>query len=161
APYESVAIHARANGYVARVLVDRGSKVKKGELLVSVVAPELHAQRAEVQAKLSGDRSTYERLKAASQTPGAVAGHEVELAAAALQADQARLDSLRAMEQYLTVTASFDGTITERNVHPGTLVGPQAGGNAPPMLRLEHVAKLRLTVPVPETFVGAIAEGST
>jgi RND family efflux transporter MFP subunit len=83
----------------------------------------------------------------------------VELAHAAVQADQARVDSLRALEQYLTVTAPFEGTITERNVHPGALVGPQGGPNQQPMLRLEHVNKLRLIVPVPEGLAGAIAEG--
>src|SRR4051794_1555193 len=127
APYERVAIFARANGFVSQVLVDRGSRVKQGQLLVTIVAPELGAQRAEAQAKLQGDKSTYERLKAASQTPGAVAGHEVEVAEATMQADQARLDALRAMEQYLAVTAPFEGVVTERGVHPGALVGPQGG----------------------------------
>ncbi len=159
-PYESVAIFARANGFVSNVLVDRGSRVKRGALLVTVVAPELGAQRSEAQAKLEGDRATYERLKAASQTPGAVAEHEVELAGATVGSDQARVDSLRTVEQYLTVTAPFEGVITERDVHPGALVGPQgAGNNAKPMLRLEQVSVLRLTVPVPESLAGAIAEG--
>jgi membrane fusion protein (multidrug efflux system) len=160
APYERVALFARASGFVQNVLVDRGSRVKKGEVLLTVVAPELGAQRAEAQAKLEGDKSTHERLTAASQTPGAVAGQEVELARAAVQADQARVDSLRALEQYLTVTAPFEGTIIERNVHPGALVGPQGGANQQPMLRLEQVSKLRLTVPVPESLAGAIAEGA-
>jgi membrane fusion protein (multidrug efflux system) len=158
-PYEAVALDARANGYVASVLVDRGSQVKRGQLLATLVAPELRAQRAEAQAKLLGDKSTQERLQAAAETPGAVAGHEVELAAATTQADQARVESLRALEQYLTVIAPFDGTITERNVHPGALVGPQAGPNAPPLLRIEHTATLRLTVSVPESLVGAVSEG--
>jgi RND family efflux transporter MFP subunit len=60
----------------------------------------------------------------------------------------------------LTVTAPFDGTITERNVHPGALVGPQTGTTSPPMLRIELVQSLRLTVPVPEALAGAIAEGA-
>lgn len=161
APYERVAIFARANGFVSQVLVDRGSHVKQGQLLVTIVAPELGAQRAEAQAKLQGDKSTFDRLKAAAQTPGAVAGHDLELAEAALQSDQARLDSVRAMEQYLALTAPFEGVVTERNVHPGALVGPQGGGTATPLLRIEQVHKLRLTVAVPETLVGGIAEGVT
>jgi RND family efflux transporter MFP subunit len=161
APYERVAIFARANGFVSQVLVDRGSKVKQGQLLATIVAPELGAQRAEAQAKLQGDKSTFERLKAASQTPGAVAGHEVEVAEAAMQADQARLDSLRAVEQYLSITAPFEGVVTERDVHPGALVGPQGGSTATPLLKIEQVHKLRLTVAVPESLVGGIAEGVT
>jgi RND family efflux transporter MFP subunit len=160
-PYERVTIYARANGFVSSVLVDRGSRVKTGQLLITIVAPELNAQRAEAQAKLQGDKATFERLKAASQTPGAVAGNEVETAKAVVEADQSRLDALRAMEQYLSVTAPFDGVITERDVHPGALVGPQGAGSSMPMLRLEQVHKLRLTVPVPEGIVGAIAEGTT
>jgi RND family efflux transporter MFP subunit len=159
-PYERVAIYARASGFVQSVLVDRGSKVKTGQLLITVVAPELNAQRAEAQAKLQGDKGTLSRLEAAAKTPGAVAGNEVETAQAVVQADQARLDSLKAMEQYLAITAPFDGVITERDVHPGALVGPQGAGGASPMLRLEQVHKLRLTVPVPESIVGAIAEGA-
>src|SRR6185369_5654638 len=58
------------------------------------------------------------------------------------------------------VTAPFDGVITERDVHPGSLVGPQGAGSSTPMLRLEQVHKLRLTVPVPEGIVGAIAQGT-
>jgi membrane fusion protein (multidrug efflux system) len=158
-PYESVAIFARVAGFVSDVRVDRGSRVKKGELLATVVAPELHAQRAEAQAKLLGDKATFERLKAASQTPGAVAENEVQTAQATVQADQARLDSLRAVEQYLTVTAPFDGVITERDIHPGALVGPQGAGNSTPLLKLEQIYKLRLTVPVPESLAGAISAG--
>jgi RND family efflux transporter MFP subunit len=159
-PYESVALHARANGFVQRVLVDRGSNVKSGELLITISAPELGAQRAEAEAKLLGDKSTYDRLKAASQTPGAVAGNEVQVAEAKVQADRAHLDALRTQEQYLVVTAPFAGVITERNVHPGALVGPPTGPSTPPMLRLEELAKLRLTVPVPESLASAIAEGT-
>jgi RND family efflux transporter MFP subunit len=158
-PYENVALFARASGFVSRVPVDRGSRVKKGDLLVSVVAPELGAQRAEAQAKLDGDKLTLERLQAAAQTPGAVAQQEVDLTRSKVDADQARLDSLRTVEQYLTVTAPFEGVITERNVHPGALVGPQGAGDSTPMLRLQQVSTLRLTVAVPEGLAGAIAEG--
>ncbi|HEY8946090.1 MAG TPA: efflux RND transporter periplasmic adaptor subunit [Polyangiaceae bacterium] len=158
--YESVELRARANGYLARVLVDRGSRVKQGQLLATIVAPELNAQRAEAESKLEGDRGTYQRLLAAAKTPGAVADDELERASATMKADRARVDSLKAMEQYLAVTAPFEGVITERNVHPGALVGPQAGTNQPPMLKLEQVQKLRLTVPVPESLAGAIAPGA-
>jgi membrane fusion protein (multidrug efflux system) len=43
-PYLSVALHAKVAGYVQRVLVDRGSKVKKGDLLAELTAPEMAAQ---------------------------------------------------------------------------------------------------------------------
>jgi len=60
------------------------------------------------------------------------------------------------MEAYLDLTAPFDGVITERNVHPGSLVGPSTGA----LLRIEQVSRLRLTVPVPEAYVGTIVKGT-
>jgi membrane fusion protein, multidrug efflux system len=60
------------------------------------------------------------------------------------------------MESYLQLHAPFDGVITERSVHPGSLVGPATG----PLLRIEQVARLRLTVPVPEAYVATIVNGT-
>lgn len=159
-PYEAVAIYPRVTGFVEQISVDRGSFVRRGALLARLSAPELAAQRAEAESKTAGDQSTVERLRAASSTPGVVAGHDLELAQAALAAEQARVSSLKALESYLVVRAPFDGVVTERNVHPGALVGPPAGASATPMLRIEQVSRLRLTVAVPENDVGAIAEGA-
>ena len=54
------------------------------------------------------------------------------------------------------MAAPFDGVITERNVHPGSLVGPSTGA----LLRIEQTSRLRLTVPVPESYVGTIVKGT-
>ena len=187
--YEAVAVFPKVSAYVDSISVDRGSRVKTGQLMARLVAPELAAQRAEAQsklqtaeaqraesqAKLSSDESTYERLKSASATPGVVAGNDLEIEQRAVDADRARLEASRGsaqaaksalksvaeLEGYLQVRAPFNGIVTERNVHPGSLVGPSnsASGAAMPMLRLEKAERLRLVVPVPEKYAGGIAEG--
>lgn len=184
-PYQGVNLSARVAGFVETLAVDRGSWVKRGQRLASISAPELRAQRAEAEAKLQAVRaqeaeaqarmvsaqSTYERLKAASATPGVVAGNDLEIAERGLDAARAHVNALKSsvgaaeaavkavseMEGYLELTAPFDGVITERNVHPGSLVGPSTGA----LLRIEQVARLRLTVPVPEAYVGTITRGTT
>ena len=157
---EVVAIYPRVSGFLDEISVDRGSPIKKGQLLARLSAPELAAQRAEAESKVTAAKSTYERLKAASATPGAIAGHDLEVAQAALDAEKSKVDSLRALESYLYVRAPFDGVVTERNVHPGALVGPPAGPNVPPMLRVEKIDHLRVTVAVPEADAGAVAVGT-
>jgi RND family efflux transporter MFP subunit len=159
-PDEVVAMFPRVNGFVDRIDVDRGSVVKKGQLIAQLSAPELGAQRAESESKVAAAKSTYDSLLAASKTPGAVAGHDLEVAEAAYKAETSRVSSLRALESYLVVRAPFDGVITERNVHPGALVGPPTGAAAVPMLRIEKIDRLRVTVAVPEADVGAIADGA-
>ena len=73
-----------------------------------------------------------------------------------MAASDAAIRALKDLEAYLILRAPFDGVITERHGHPGTLVGP-AGT---PVARIEQVSRLRLTVPVPETYVSAINKGT-
>jgi RND family efflux transporter MFP subunit len=151
-----VALYARVTGFVEEVLVDRGARVQRGQLLARLAAPELAAQRAEAEAKLAAVRSTLERQRAAAATPGAIAQHDLELDEAAVHAEEARVQSLKALEGYLLVRAPFDGVVTERNVHPGALAGAPGGPGATPLLRIETLTRLRLTVAVPEADAGAI-----
>jgi RND family efflux transporter MFP subunit len=185
-PYLAVPIYAKVAGFVKRVDVDRGSTVRHGQLLATLEAPEMQAQiveaeskaqavelqRAEAVAKLAGAQSTYDRLKAASATPGVVAENDVVVAQKTVEAAQALVrsyeDSIKAaraqaqavrdLGQYLQIKAPFDGIITERNVHPGALVGPGSGST--PLLRLHQITRLRLVVAVPEALVGAIVKGA-
>jgi membrane fusion protein, multidrug efflux system len=188
--YEAVAVFPKVTAYVDSISVDRGSRVKARQLMARLVAPEVAAQRAEAQsklqvaeaqraeaeAKLASDQSTYDRLKNASATPGVVAGNDLEIAQKGTEADRARLEALRQsaeaaksalksvteIEEYLQVRAPFDGIVTERNVHPGSLVGPatSSSGAPMPMLRVEKTARLRLVVPVPEKYATGINVGS-
>jgi RND family efflux transporter MFP subunit len=187
-PYQSVSIHPRVTGFVKSVGVDRGARVRAGDLMMVLDAPELVAQRAEaqsrlqaaeaqlasVQARADADKSTFEKLKAASATPGVVAGNDVVVAEKAADAGQSQvlsaqrnveasrqaLNAVREMETYLRIAAPFDGVVTERNVHPGALVGPSTGAAAAPLLRLVQSRRLRLVVPVPEAYTSEVNPGT-
>jgi len=186
APFLQADIEARVPGYIERVLVDRGSSVRRGQLLVELSAPELKAQTAaaestlhqaeadqsQAEAQAAAVESTFLRLQEASRTPGAIAGNElvqaekqrdaarsaVESRKSATRAAEERLRATQETEGYLHVTAPFDGTITDRFVHPGMLV--QANAQMP-LLKLQQTGHLRLTVPVPETYVGHVVRGAS
>src|SRR5579863_6294608 len=143
-PYLSVSLHAKVPGYVERVLVDRGSQVKEGELLLNLTAPEMDAQIAEAEAKvqavdadrlqaeaqLAAAQSTYERTQEAAKTPGAIAGNDLVLAQKQVDAAQfvvnsrqkasgaaqSAVNALKVMVAYLKITAPFDGVVTDRLV---------------------------------------------
>jgi RND family efflux transporter MFP subunit len=186
---QTVDVFPRVSGFVKTVSVDRGSKVRTGDLLMTLEAPELVAQRAGAQSKLQGaeaelavarskaeaDKITFDRIKAASATPGVVAGNEVTVAekaadasrnqvlAAQQNAETARqaLNAIRDMEGYLRVTSPFGGVVSERNVHPGALVGPaSAAGPAAPLLRVVDNNPLRLVVPIPEAYMTELKSGT-
>src|SRR5499433_3345410 len=211
--WQDTAIYAKVQGFVEEINVDRGSVVKRGQLLARLRAPELdtqrgeaearvraaesqrveasarlsgiRAQRLEAEAKLAADEATYQRMKSASSTPGVVAGNDLEVARRTAEAGRARVQlwdenekaaqaqvkaveeneralseaarSSQNIEAYLRITAPFDGVITERNVHQGSLASPANSPTNPPMLRLQQVSRLRLVVPIPEANVSSIA----
>jgi len=184
-PFLAASLHAKVPGFVERVLVDRGSPVKQGELLAELNAPEMKARIAEAESKvqaaesdrvqaeaqLGAAQSTYDRLKKASETPGAIAGNELVQAEKMVEAAQAQVRSRQQaseaaqatakaekdLEDYLRITAPFDGVVTERLVHPGALVGPGADAT---LLVIQQVSHLRLVVAVPEEVVGGIVRGA-
>ena len=157
--FRNVALYPKIPGFVEWIGVDRGSHVKAGDLLVRLVAPEIAAQRQEAEARLAADEATHKRLKEAASTPGVVAGNDLEVAAKGVDASRARVRVLVEQESYLQVRAPFDGLITERNAHEGSFLGPPSGASAAPMLRLQEVARLRLTVAVPEIAAGEVPAG--
>lgn len=173
-PYETVDLFPKTQGFITAIPVDRGSRVTKGEVLVRLSAPELGAQREQAagvlraaQAKAAADQATYQRLANAARTPGVVAENDVEIARGVAQADAAQVASARdalranAVEQgYLVIRAPFAGVVTDRNLHPGALVGPSsAGGAAKPILTLANVDRLRLVIPVPAADAQAMTVG--
>jgi membrane fusion protein, multidrug efflux system len=185
-PYLTVSLHAKVPGYVEQVLVDRGSLVKEGELLINLTAPEMDAQIAEAESKfqateadrlqaeaqLAAAQSTYERIQEAAKTPGAIAGNDliqaqkqVEAAQAlvnsrqrATAAAQSAVNALKAMTAYLKISAPFEGVVTDRLVHPGALVGPPSD---PALLVIQQVSRLRVVAPVPEEYAGGIVSGAS
>src|SRR3984885_2337405 len=185
APFLQTDIEARSPGYVEKVLVDRGSLVHRGQLLVQLSAPEINSQTsaseanlhqaeaevAQAEAQAAGAESTAAKLQEAAKTPGAVAGNEllqaekqrdaaqalVDSRKAAVRTAKDRLQASQATESYLRVIAPFDGIITDRFVNPGMLID---GGHTP-MLKLQQVAHLRLIVPVPESYTGSIVKGTS
>jgi membrane fusion protein (multidrug efflux system) len=190
APFQTVALYARVTSFVKTIAVDRGSRVRTGQVLAVLEAPELVAQKAEARSKLQSAEaqlgalrskaeanvSTYEKLQAAAATPGVVAGNDVVIAQKGVEADQGQLaaaqqnieaarqalTSVSEVEGYLRITAPFDGVVTERNVHPGALVGPTGGpGTAMPIVRLVDSRRLRLVIPVPEAYTTGVTNGTS
>ncbi|MDH7460202.1 efflux RND transporter periplasmic adaptor subunit [Chitinophagaceae bacterium 26-R-25] len=173
AAYQEVSIFPKVNGYVKNVLVDIGSKVKQGQLLMTLEAPELidaSLQAKENYAKSKSgfaiDKENYMRLLEASRTAGAISPLDLSTARAKMEADSSLCNAEKAnwqrqeqMLAYLNVTAPFTGIITERNVHPGALVSAAEKNTA--MLELKQVEHLRLQVSVPELFSTQMKIGDT
>lgn len=169
-PYEEVELYAKLRGFVKKVYVDRGSEVKKGQLLAVLDAPEItqhyiaaKAKQREVNEQINYSSQTYKRLQNAAQKQGAVAAIELEEAKAKLMRDsasylalQAEMEAAQQLKNYAYITAPFDGVITDRKVSPGALVGE----NSKPLFVLSQQDKLRLTLAIPEKHAHALNDST-
>ncbi|GAB3714100.1 efflux RND transporter periplasmic adaptor subunit [Spirosoma flavus] len=186
-PWNRVSIYAKVKGFVRDIPVDRGTFVRKGQVLARLDAPEVLSELSQAQAQLQAQQATlveqntrarasrliYQRILQTAKTEGAVSANEIDQAQARMQADsamvavargtvqasQSNLQAKSQFRQYLTITAPFDGIVIERNISPGALVG--AGESGKPLFVLEDSRTLRLTVAVPETFANQIPPKSS
>jgi RND family efflux transporter MFP subunit len=168
-PFNEVNIFPKVNGFVKDLLVDRGSIVKKGQLLMTLEAPEMEAQLQaansrfiQAQENALASKEKYRRLKEAAKEPGSVSPLDLDNAQARMRADDAmahseesNVASVRTIQGYLSIRAPFDGMIVQRNVSPGALVSPGKGADQP-MLVLQDISKMRLEVFIPEDYVDKV-----
>jgi RND family efflux transporter MFP subunit len=146
-------IFARASGYISQREVDIGDRVKQGQLLVEIVAPELDHQIAQAEATLSQLKSALQQADANRELAKVTWGRDkplvekgwataqqgtideqtlkareaaVSVAQANVRAEEAQLQVLHQQKVYQRVVAPFDGVITQRNIDVGTLVQADA-----------------------------------
>ena len=168
-PFNEVNLFPKVNGFVKQLFVDRGSIVKKGQLLVILEAPEMesqlqaaNSQYLQAQADAQASKEKYERLKQAAKEPGSVSPLDLDDANSQMKANEAKaqsqysnVDAVKTMLGYLRIYAPFDGMIIQRNVSPGALVAPGKATDQP-MLILQDIHKMRLTVDIPEDYVDKV-----
>jgi membrane fusion protein, multidrug efflux system len=173
--YQQVDLYAKVTGYVKDLKVDIGSKVRAGQVLVTLEAPEMMSQLSAAQSRLksqealyTASQANYNRLVETNKTPGTISQNDLEQAEAKRSSDLANLEAARAsfrevsdLKNYLVIRAPFNGTITARNVNVGAYVGPTGKGSELPALILQQQAKLRLVISVPESYSGYLKQGDS
>jgi RND family efflux transporter MFP subunit len=142
-------MYARASGYIDKRYVDIGDRVKEGQLLVEIVAPELDHQISQAEATLIQLRAAVEQAQANRKLAqvtwdrdkglvdkGWVTAQQGDVdlftlqareaalgvALANVTAQEAQLQVLRQQKAYQRVLAPFAGVVTQRNVEVGDLV---------------------------------------
>ena len=173
-------IFARASGYIVTRNVDIGSRVKKGDVLVEISAPEIQHQIAQAEATLAQNQATLVQSQANRDLANVTWGRDktlvqqgwvtleqgdtdrltlaadqaaVGVAEANIKAQQAQVKVLSQQQVYQTVVAPFDGHITQRNVDVGTLVQADANtGTDMFTLMNDDVLRIQLYVPQDQAF---------
>lgn len=172
-PYVTAPIYSRTNGYLQAWYFDIGAHVKKGQLLAVIATPEVDQQLGQSRSNLSTaeanlrlaeiTKNRYEGLlksKAVSQQDVDNAVGTYNANKSIVEADQANVKQLEALQSFEKIYAPFDGIITARNTDVGALVDSgSSGGVKTDLFHLSQVDRLRVYVNVPEEYSQATTSG--
>src|SRR5579863_3383089 len=174
-PFTTSPIYSRTNGYLQKWYVDIGAHVKQGQLLAVIETPEVDQQLDQSLSNLNTakanlalaqiTKSRYETLlksHAVSQQDVDNADGNFNANTAIVEAAQANVKQLQALQSFEKVYAPFDGVVTARNTDIGDLIN--SGSNGGVKTDLFHIAQpgmLRVYVNVPEEYSQGVKVGMT
>jgi len=166
--YTEASIYARTNGYVKAWYTDIGAKLKKGQLMAQIEAPDVDAQSlqakatlAQARAALDIDQLNFNRgkqllaIRVISQQDFDTDRTNLEGQQASVQAGEANVRDLTVQQGFQSITAPFDGVVTRRNTDVGALINAGSNDTSSTAQELFHVARtdiLRVFISVPEVY---------
>jgi membrane fusion protein (multidrug efflux system) len=170
--YYRAPIFARVSGYLKSWSADIGARVKAGQVIAEIEAPDLDQQLLQARADLASQEASA-RLSEATLTrrktliaSNFVSMQEIDERTAdlsnkkaAVNSGQANVERLEALAGYKKITVPFDGVVTARDTDVGALINA-GGGSGPAMFVVSDISKLRVYVNVPQTYVPAIRIGA-
>jgi RND family efflux transporter MFP subunit len=174
-PFITSPIYSRTNGYLQKWYFDIGAHVKKGQLLAVIDTPEVDQQLEQslsnlntAKANLALAQITKDRYQGLL-TKNAVAQQDVDNAVgtynankAIVDANQANVKQLKALQSFEKIYAPFDGVITARNTDIGDLINSGSSGTAKTdLFHISQPGKLRVYVNVPEEYSQGTKVGMT
>ena len=170
--YNRAPIFARVNGYLKNWNVDIGARVKAGEVIAEIDAPDLDQQLLQARADLANQQASAKLSEVTlARRRTLIASNFVSMQEidertadlsnknAAVNSSQANVERLEALSGYKKITVPFDGIVTARTTDVGALINA-GGGSGPPMFVISDIKKLRVYVNVPQTYVPAVKIGA-
>ena len=154
-PYRETDLSARTQGYLKKRFVDIGSRVRAGQLLATIDAPELDQEllRAKAEQKLAS--SNLDRSRGVTLI-GALAQQDLDTREATYEINSAIVGRLEALKKLQEIRAPFSGVITARTVEIGAMINT---GSTPPLFTLSQIDTLRVFIDVPQTYYRSIQIG--
>ena len=151
----SAEVATRMSGTVEQVLVDVGSRVQAGDLLVRLDASDIRARMSAARANMELAERSYRRVESLA-ADGAASQAELDEVTARLEAARAGLEEAAVQETYAEVRAPFAGEITRRSVDGGDLAVPGR-----PLLTMVAPETLKVTADLPAHRAGSVVPGRT
>ncbi len=162
-PLQQTTIYAKVSGYLKSIHFDKGDRVKQGQILAVIDAPEIEQQYEQALADYTIKKVTYERLaQVRKEAPDVIAQQDVDVAEASAKALQHLLEQRQTWLDYTKVRAPYDGVVTARFADPGALIqgATSSATQAVPLFTIMDVSTLRFYVNVPQEDAPFVKKGT-
>lgn len=154
-PLRTISVSSQISGTLMEVTVEAGDRVREGQLLARIDAREVQAQLRAAEASLELARTAADRARRLRERQ-VITQAELDAEVAALAAAEAQVDQLSTRVSYATIRSPIRGTITDRTVETGDVVGTQA-----PLFTLADLSVMVVRVGVSELDVVNIDPGES
>lgn len=160
-PYFSVTLYSKVSGYLKEVRVDKGDKVRRGQVLAVVESPETDENYASAIADAKNKRVIAER-ESELIAKKYIAPEEAETAETEAVQAEAHASALSTIKGYELLRAPFDGVITARFADPGALVqnAQNAQTSSLPVVAVGTTDSLRIYVYVDQRDAADVQRGT-
>jgi len=160
-PYKSATLYAKVSGYLAKISVDKGDKVKAGQFIAEITSPELDHQYDSAVADLENKRRLAKRTRelADQHFYSEQAAEDAETNA---RLAEQQVAGIKALTSYKVLTAPFAGIVTARYADPGALVTNATSNqsSALPVVTVADPSRLRVTVYVDQSEAPNVHTGT-
>jgi membrane fusion protein, multidrug efflux system len=158
--YYETPIYAKIAGYVKSMLVDKGARVRAGQLVATIESPETDQQVRNAKATYDIAAIT-DRREQTLVRQGVVAQQDADQTHAEMLSTYATWRADVSDQQYERVLAPFDGMIIARNLDPGALVGSSAasGTSTPGLYEIATLKPLRVYLYLPQPLSPYVRDG--
>ena len=159
-PYQSVTLYAKTSGYMDKILVDKGDKVTKGQVIATIIAPEIDQDYEAALSDLDNKKRILKRDESLLEK-NYISSQEKELSETAVKVAEARLRTITSQQSYRTLVAPFSGTVTARYADAGALLqnATNASSGALPVVMVSQLDKVRIYVYVEQKDAAYIKVG--
>jgi membrane fusion protein, multidrug efflux system len=170
--YYRAPIFARVSGYLKSWSADIGARVKAGDVIAEIEAPDLDQQLLQARADLANQQASAKLSEVTlARRRTLIASNFVSMQEidertadlsnknASVKSNQANVERLEALAAYKKITVPFDGIVTARSTDVGALINAgQSSGS--PMFVISDIKKLRVYVNVPQNYVPSVKIGA-
>jgi membrane fusion protein, multidrug efflux system len=146
-PYNSTTLYSKVSGYLAKITVDVGDRVKAGQLIAEIQSPEIDQQIETATVALDNKRRVYQRNKDLA-TKGFFSEQALDTADTDVKVAESQLSELRTLSGYRVLKAPFSGVVTQRYADQGALVQNAATNqvSALPVVTIADISRLKVSV---------------